>query len=370
MKIRPFRAVIPKMNFVASPHTFFKSVREKYPEYKEGNFFKKASQEAIYIYNIKKEKSTHTGIITCTHIKEFISNRIKKHENTLKAKEQQQIDLMLLRSAVVKPILVFYPEEKKINTAIQQHQKANDPFFEIKIEESGEVHTIWEVKDGAEVEHFVQLFHDQVPEAYIADGHHRSASAARMYLQHKEEKMKDNPYDYLMSAYFPSSQLDIWEFNRIIDLSKDFSPTRFLANLTKLFDIEYMFKPIKPKKKFQLSMYMNGEWYKMSWKKDLLKKYGKNKVVLDANLLNEHVLHDIIGITDVRTDERISYSEGIHGIQDFVKRVEKREGQVGFILYPVDIEDLIGIADKNKIMPPKSTWFEPRMKNGILVQEH
>lgn len=370
MKIRPFRAVIPKMNFVASPQTFFKAVREKYPEYKEGNFFKKASQEAIYIYRISKGKNSHTGIITCTHTKEFISNKIKKHENTLKAKEQQQIDLMLLRSAVVKPILVFYQEQKKIDAAIQQHIKSNKHFFEIEIEENKEIHTIWEIKDGTEVDSLVKLFKDLIPEAYIADGHHRSASNALMYKQLKAENAKHNPYEYLMTAYFPSSQLDIWEFNRIIDLSKDFSPTRFLANLTKLFDIEYMFKPVKPEKKFQLSMYINSEWYSMTWKKEVLKSYGKNKVVLDANLLNQHVLQNIIGIEDVRTDTRLSYSEGVNGIDEFVKKVDKQEGHIGFILFPVDIQDLIRIADKNKIMPPKSTWFEPRMKNGILVQEH
>ncbi len=370
MKIRPFRAVIPKMNFVASPQTFFSSVRQKYPEYKEGNFFKKASQEAIYLYQINRNNKTHTGLITCTHTKEFISNKIKKHENTLKAKEQQQIDLMLLRSAVVKPILVFYEEVKKINIAIQNHINDNDLFFEIELEENNEIHTIWEIKEGDEIELFQKLFKELIPEAYIADGHHRSAANALMYKQHKAEKSEYNPFEYLMTAYFPAPELEIWDFNRILNLSKDFSPTRFLAKMSKLFDIEFMFKPEKPKKKFHMSMYLNNEWYSMSWKKEILKKQGKTKVVLDATLLNEYVLEDIIGIKDVRTDTRIKYCEGIKGIDDFINRIEKNEGQLGFVLYPVMMEDLIAIADKNKIMPPKSTWFEPRMKNGLLVQEH
>lgn len=364
MLIRPFRAVLPNMKFVASPKAFFSSVREKYPDYKKGNFFKKAAKEAIYVLQIIRQGEKHEGIITCTHIDEFTSQRIKKHENTISAKEQQQIDLMLKRGAGVKPVLVFHKESKKIGTWVKEIIKSKKRTLEVKFSKE-EIHKIWSVTDADKIEHICTLFKNFIDEAYIADGHHRCSSAALMSDNYKDEIV--NPYEYLMTSFFPASQLKIYDFNRIINLMDQVTPTRFIVELSKYCNIEVLEEFEKPTRKFEMTMYLQKEWYKVSWKKNVLK--FKSKILLDANLMNEYIMQKILNIEDIRTDTRIKYLEGVKKTEAFKNQCGKTENAVGFVLYPVDISDLISIADQRKIMPPKSTWFEPRMKNGLLVQE-
>ncbi len=363
MLIRPFRAVLPNMKFVASPKAFFSSVREKYTDYKKGNFFKKAAKEAIYVLQIERNGSFHEGIITCAHIEEFVSQRIKKHENTISAKEQQQIDLILKRGAGVKPVLVFHKEVKKITTWIKTIV-AQKKLLEVKFN-AKEIHRIWSVTDAEEIEKICKLFKKHVPEGYIADGHHRCASTALMAENYADEEV--NPYEYLMTSFFPSSDLQIYDFNRIINVLQDVSPVKFMVQLSKYCDISVLDEYRKPTEKFEIIMYLGKEWYSLKWKKKYLN--SKKNILLDANLLNKYVLTEIFDFQDIRTDTRIKYLEGVKSINDFKDQCNKIENGIGFMLYPVDIKDLIAIADRKKIMPPKSTWFEPRMKNGIIVQE-
>lgn len=363
MLIRPFRAVLPNMKFVASPKTFFSSVREKYPDYKKGNFFKKAAKEAIYVLQIERNGELHEGIVTCTHIDEFISQRIKKHENTISSKEQQQIDLILRRGAGVKPVLVFHKEVKKISTWIKEIV-SRKKLLEVKFS-SKEIHRIWTITDAEEIEHICKLFDKHVPEGYIADGHHRCASTALMSANHDKEDI--NPYEYLMTSFFPSSHLKIYDFNRIVNALQDISPVRFTVQLSKYCDIQVLDEYRKPSEKFEIIMYLGKEWYSLKWKNKLLR--SKKEVLLDANLMNKYILKETLDFQDIRTDTRIKYLEGVKSVDSFKNQCNKIENSIGFILYPVDIKDLIEIADNKKIMPPKSTWFEPRMKNGIIVQE-
>ena len=363
MLIRPFRAVLPNMKFVASPKAFFSSVREKYPDYKKGNFFKKAAKEAIYVLQIERNGEMHEGIVTCAHIDEFVSQRIKKHENTISVKEQQQIDLILKRGAGVKPVLVFHKEVKKISDWIKDII-TRKRLLEIKFN-AKEIHRIWTVTDAEEIEHICKLFKKHIPEGYIADGHHRCASTALMSANHNEEEV--NPYEYLMTSFFPSTHLKIYDFNRIVNALQDISPVNFIVQLSEHCDISVLDKYRKPKEKFEIIMYLGKEWYCLKWKKKLLR--SKKNILLDANLMNKYILNDILGFEDIRTDTRIKYLEGVKTIESFKNQCNKIDKGIGFILYPVDIRDLIEIADQKKIMPPKSTWFEQRMKNGIIVQE-
>ena len=363
MLIRPFRAVLPNMKFVASPKAFFSSVRVKYSDYKRGNFFKKAAKEAIYVLQIERDEEIHEGIITCAHIDEFTSQRIKKHENTISSKEQQQIDLLLKRGAGVKPVLVFHKEVKKISTWIKE-VIARRKLLEIKFSEK-EIHRVWRVTDPDDIANICKLFKKYVPEGYIADGHHRSASTALMSANHENEKV--NPYEYLMTSFFPSSHLKIYDFNRIVNALQDISPVKFMVHLSKYCDITVLDRFRKPNEKFEIIMYLGREWYCLRWKKNLLR--SKKEVLLDANLMNKYIFSEILNFEDIRTDTRIKYIEGVKSMLTFRNQCNKIENGIGFILYPVDIKDLIEIADNGKIMPPKSTWFEPRMKNGIIVQE-
>lgn len=364
MHIRPFRAVLPNMKFVASPKVFFSSVREKYPDYKKGKFFRKAAKEAVYVLQITRDNVKHEGLITCAHIDEYVSQRIKKHENTISAKEQQQIDLILKRGAGVKPVLVFHKEVKKISSWIKEIVSSKKKTFEVKFSDR-EIHKIWSVTEAEDIEHICKLFKKHVKEAYIADGHHRCSSTALMANNHKDDLV--NPYEYLMTSFFPSNQLKIYDFNRIINTRDEITPVRFMAELSKYCDVEHISKFQNPSQKFEMVMYIQKEWYVIKWKKKILSR--RSSILLDANLMNKYIMSEILQIEDIRTDNRIKYQEGVKGLDSFKNQCHKVDNAIGFVLYPVDINDLIQIADQKKIMPPKSTWFEPRMKNGTVVQE-
>ena len=369
MRIKPFQAVYPDFDFIASPDSFFGTVKQDYPEYSKNGFFKKTAQEAIYICQIKNKRRSYTGIITCTDILDYIDGKIKKHENTIAAKEQQQMHLLIARTAMVKPILICYPDVEEINTLIKKYIKSNEKFYSTTFETNQETHNFWEVNDGDTIQKLQELFEQKIPESYIADGHHRCAATALLHTR-TQDKKNAKACNELLSAYFPSSELEIHDFNRVVEaISNTCSLTHFMARLSLVCDIELMKKPAKPSKKHEMSLYINQEWYKIVWKKSVLKKYKKEKVNLDATLLDEKVLKEIIGIEDIRTDLRIKYIEGPKGIDDIVNRCNKNENRIAFFLYPVQLKDLMTIADDNKIMPPKSTWFEPRMKNGLLVKD-
>ncbi len=368
MRIRPFRAVYPNLDYVTSPDEFFGTVREKYPAYKESGFFQRTAQESIYIYQIVSQKRTHTGIIACTDIHDYLDGKIKKHENTLAAKEQQQMHLILARGAIVKPILLTYPDVPSLNKLIKKIVKEQTLFYEVQFEKTGHIHRFWEVKDGQLIEQFQQLFQQKVPISYIADGHHRTSTTALMY-----KRMLDRPdepdYDQMLCTFFPVSELAVHDYNRIIESSPDISITTFMAKIAQVFDIEILDGPQKPTAKHEIVMYVNREWFRLQWKKEILKEYKKATVILDATLLNEKVLENILGIMDVRTDLRVRYVEGPKGLNEIRQKTNKDDSRVGFVLYPVELSDLMKVADAGEVMPPKSTWFEPRIKNGLIVQE-
>ena len=218
------------------------------------------------------------------------------------------------------------------------------------------------------IEKIQQLFVKKIPETYIADGHHRSAASALLYSRIKKKK-KINPYEDLLCAFFQEDQLEIYDYNRIVDASGDITITQFMAKLSQVFDFEILNKPAKPKRKHEIVMFVYKEWFLLKWKPEILKKYKNQKIILDARLLDEHVLKNILGIKDVKTDTRIKYVSGTIGIEAIRTKTLKSESKVGFCLYPAQMSDLLTTADEGGVMPPKSTWFEPRMKNGLIVQE-
>jgi len=188
-------------------------------------------------------------------------------------------------------------------------------------------------------------------------------------LYERMKKKGNKKYDQLLAVYFPTSELEVHDYNRVVEGLEDCTPTMFMVRMGQIFDIEILDEPAKPENKHEITLFINREWYKLTWKKSVLKEYQKKKVLLDANMLDERVLRDILGITDVRTDNRISYVEGPKGVDAVRSQVIKSRYRIGFCLYPVELEDLMKIADSGKTMPPKSTWFEPRVKNGMIILE-
>ncbi|MEM6963650.1 MAG: DUF1015 family protein [Bacteroidota bacterium] len=368
MIIRPFQAVYPNTDYIASSDSFFGTVKEEYIAYRKSGFFNKASQESIYIYHIQTPHRTHTGIIASADINDYLDKKIKKHENTLAATEQRQMYLLMNRKAIVKPVLLIHPKVKKLSNMLHTIMQESVPFYTIHFESEDQHHTLWEVADGNRIEKIQQLFAKKIPETYIADGHHRCAASALLYTRTKKKK-KANPFENLLTAFFAEDQLEIYDYNRVVDASGDVTLTQFMAQLSQVFEITIVDTPMKPQQKHEIVMFLNKEWFLLKWRKAVLDKYKDQEILLDSRLLDIYVLKNILGIADVKTDTRIKYVSGTEGLEAIRTKTLKSESRVGFCLYPAQMSDLLTTADQGGVMPPKSTWFEPRMKNGLIVQE-
>ncbi len=367
MHILPFKALYPNMELIPSPDYFFATVREEFPEYHESGFFHQCEAESLYIYQIHTARRDYLGLVACVDLRDYREGAIKKHEQTLADQEQKQMQLALRRKAGVKPVLLTYPDKPDIRQWIQQHTEYRAPMLEVHFDDDGQHHRIWAVNAQDDIEAILKLFLDQVPVTYIADGHHRIATTALMH-EKLESPLEQGHYGVLISAFFSASELEIFDFNRVVEALTDISPARFMVRLSAIFEIECLSRPEKPSCKHELTMFLQKEWYRLRWKPHVLDACGAGVAALDAALLNELVLKDILGIEDVRNDLRVEYVEGPKGLEGLHKKAMKSEHTAAFCLYPIQIGDLFALADAEQMLPPKSTWFEPRMKNGMLVQ--
>lgn len=356
------------MDFVTSADHFFSTVKEQYSEYVKSGFFEKSPQEGFYVYQIKHNDLVFTGLVAAVDIHDYTEGRILKHEHTLATKEQQQIHLILKRHAQVKPVLLTYPKNKAVSKLLHQHIQNEKPDINIFFEQLNETHTFWGIRGGKMIEKIQKLFKKEVPISYIADGHHRSSATALMHAKTKNIEAGKS-YGKLLCAFFETTELEIFDFNRVIEGLNEVSPTYFMARMSQLFEIEPLDEPAKPSKKYEITLFINKEWYRLTWRKEVLDAYKDNPVVLDVTLLNEKVLNEILGIKDVRMDLRVKYVEGPKGIEGLKGKALKNEQRIGFCLYPVEMSDFIKISDLGETLPPKSTWFEPRIKNGLIVKE-
>lgn len=365
MHIKPFKAAYPDFRFIASVDGFFSTVKEDYTKYKQSGFFQKASQAAFYIYEIQRKNRKHTGLIALAHIKDYLDGLIKIHENTLPAKEQQQTQMLLAREAQVKPVLITCKDVFELQKTLNENKLKDKLFYSTTFESSGEVHTLWEISDSSTIQKVTTIVDKKVPEVFIADGHHRSSTMARLY--EKNLDLNPNPYSHLLVALFPKNQLEVHDFNRLVQGLRADALSSFVADISQLCNITPLDKGRKPEKKHQMTMFINREWYLLEWRSSLLEKHKEDSVLLDADLLDQYVFEKILGIKDVRLDARLKYVEGPAGVEGLQAKVLKNENRIGFCLYPIELDDLMSVAKRNGIMPPKSTWFEPRIKNGLAV---
>jgi len=369
MHILPFQAIYPNLSLIASPDSFFGNVKHKYPEYVKNGFFKKSSSESIYVYQIKSPKESYRGIISGTHISEFMNDKILTHENTLAQKEQQMMNVVLRNQAMVKPILLAYKKSKNINNFIHEVIENQESFFEVEFKESQEVHAIWEVSKGENIQKLKQLFATEIKQSYIADGHHRRQTTINLF-ENKDSKAKyQESLSGVLTIYFSFDQLKIFDYNRIIVPFTKGKAMIFMARLSQHFNIRPLKSAKKPQKKHEITMYLHKQWYLLEWKKSVLKAHKGQMVIFDAYLLNKYVLEEIVGIEEIRTDRRIKYVDGNSTFNRFQEIVRDNKKAVGFCLYPISAKELRVIAENNLTLPPKSTWFEPRIKNGMIVKE-
>ena len=365
MQLLPFRATFPKLEKIEAPEQFFGNVKQEYHKYFVEGFFNEIPEPSMFVYQITKEGRSFTGVISGVHLEDCLNDRVRKHEETLSEKEEKQLQLLVRRKAAVKPVLLAHQPVEEIKVWLEDYTSANAPLMEFTLRSGKENHIIWQISEASQITSLQRLFSEKVPITYIADGHHRTSTALRLF---DETEGAQEDYASLFAAFFPIHDIQILDFNRVIDNLNGLSATKFMALLSKSFEIEPLQEPAKPSRKFELTMYLRGEWYRLTWKERIMLEYASEPVVLDAMMLNHKVMSKLLGIEDVRNDKRVKYIEGPKGIKGLLKQADKVPDGVAFCLYPVQMDEVIEVADIGQVLPPKSTWFEPRMKNGLLVK--
>ncbi|NOR74001.1 MAG: DUF1015 family protein [Draconibacterium sp.] len=324
-----------------------------------------------YIYAQTMNGQTQYGIVGAAACADYENQIIKKHELTRPEKEEDRMVLTRYLNANIEPVFFAYKavaEIDEIVAAIVKEYKADYDFTA----EDGFGHHFWVIDDAKTNEKIEQLFEEKVPFTYVADGHHRTAAAARIGV----EKTNQNPnhtgneeYNFFMAVHFPDNQLQIIDYNRAVTDLNGLSDVDFLAELSKSFDVENMGPEIyKPTKLHEFSLYLSGSWYKLISQKGTFDNSDPIGV-LDVTILSKHILEPVLDIKDLRISKRIDFIGGIRGLGELKKRVDSGAMKAAFALYPVSMQQLINIADSGNIMPPKTTWFEPKLRSGLVIHK-
>ena len=311
---------------------------------------------------------TQYGLVACCHFEDYLSGKIKKHELTRKDKEEDRMIHVRNQKANIEPVFFSYPDVPEMDEIVESIVGTQAPEYDF-VAADGFGHTFWKIEDGKTIDKITEIF-ENIPALYVADGHHRTAAAARV----GEELMKKNPnhtgqeeYCWFLAVIFPDNQLKIIDYNRVVKDLNGLTDEQFLAALEKKFEVKDMGTEIyKPSALHNFGMYLSGHWYSLTARKGT---YDDSDPigVLDVTVLSNLVLDEILGIKDLRTDKRIDFVGGIRGLGELVRRVDSGEMKVAFALYPVSMKQLIDIADSGNIMPPKTTWFEPKLRSGIVI---
>jgi len=349
----------------------YDKVVENFNMFKEKKWLVKEATEVFYIYAQTMEGRTQYGIVGCAHIDDYLNDNIKKHELTRKNKEEDRMIHVRITNANVEPVFFSYPRHPKIDAIVEKIVKEQEPEYDF-VADDGFGHHFWVINDTTINKEIVEIFEKEIPSLYVADGHHRTAAAALV----GREKRANNPahtgneeYNYFMAVFFPDNQLKIIDYNRVVKDLNGLTKEQFIAALKETFEVEEKGAEIyTPAKLHEFSIYLDGKWYKLNAK---IGTYNDNDPigVLDVTILSNLILDQILGIKDLRTDNRIDFIGGIRGLDELKRRVDNGEMAVAFALYPVSMKQLIDIADTGNIMPPKTTWFEPKLRSGLVIHE-
>lgn len=367
MKIHPFQAIYPNVDLIASTDSFFSTVRDDYVQYYQNGFFDKATDQAFYLLEIRKGNKIHSGVIVTLDVTDYSKGKIVKHEQTIASSEQEMLKVLLQRGAMVKPVLLCHPEVKDITNEMQRLKKANDPFLILSTTIGDNEYTLYKVSPQDAVS-LIDLYKTLVPKVYIADGHHRCSTGEKLINYQRGKEGKD--YSLLLAALFSFDQLDILDYNRVVQLPYHLKLTKFIAAVSDVANIKHLERPQKPTRKHDLTMCIQDEWYQLTWKDEVLKKYKDSPAILDAYVLDKEILENILGIKDIRTDNRVDYIPGNLGPERVEEKARSSEHHIGFCIYPVQFDELVKVSDSGGTLPPKSTWFEPRMINGLVVKSY
>ena len=367
-----YRVIKPEIEF---PDDFDHYAKEVYQ--RGADNFKKLMDEGVmkmddtenfYAYQIVMGDHTQTGLVGCCSIDDYFNNVIKKHELTRPDKEEDRKNHVRYGKANYEPVFFSYPKVNEIDTVVNEVRKG-EPVYDITTDD-GFRHTLWVISDRNKVAKIQSLFETKVPSIYVADGHHRTAAGA-LVGKELREAAGGNPndgkrYNYFMAVLFPDDQLKIIDYNRVVKDLHGMSYNEFLTELEKRFDVEAVDGQYKPGGLHHFGLYMNGQWYKMIARPGTFDDQDPVGV-LDVTILSKQVLEPLLGIVDLRTDKRIDFVGGIRGLEELERRVDSGNMKAAFAMYPVSMKQLIDISDNGMIMPPKVTWFEPKLRSGLFV---
>ena len=362
----------PEIDFdpIADEHSqpVYEKAVENFRRWRDEGWLVQDDEERYYIYAQTMDGRTQYGLAMCCHFEDYLSGAIKKHELTRPDKEEDRMIHVNNQSANIEPVFFAYPANEEIDAIVKSIVENEEPEYDF-VAADGFGHHMWPVKDKAVNDRITEIF-ASIPALYVADGHHRTAAAARV----GQERMKANPnhtgeeeYCYFLAVTFPDNQLAIIDYNRVVRDLNGLTPDELLEKLNESFVVECKGEDIyKPDALHNFSMYLEGKWYSLTAKEGT---YDDNDPigVLDVTVLSDLVLDKILGIEDLRTSKRIDFVGGIRGLGELKRRVDSGEMKVAFALYPVSMKQLIDIADTGNIMPPKTTWFEPKLRSGVVI---
>ncbi len=362
----------PEIDFdpIADEHSqqVYDKAVANFKAWKERGWLVQDEQEHYYIYAQTMNGRTQYGIAMCCHFEDYLSGAIKKHELTRPDKEEDRMIHVRNQKANIEPVFFAYPDDEQINAIVADVVANNAADYDF-IAEDGFGHHFWVVRGEEHNRRITELF-AQIPALYVADGHHRTAAAARVgqeCMKANANHTGDEEYCYFLAVTFPASQLKIIDYNRVVRDLNGLSKEEFLSKVSESFEVKLMGAEIyTPQNLHNFSMYMDGEWYSLTAREGT---YNDNDPigVLDVTVLSDLVLDKILGIADLRTSKRIDFVGGIRGLGELKNRVDSGEMKVAFALYPVSMQQLIDIADTGNIMPPKTTWFEPKLRSGVVI---
>lgn len=344
---------------------------KNFAQWQKNGWLVQDKKPCYYVYAQTMEGRTQYGLVLCAHTDDYAEGKIKKHELTRKDKEDDRMVHVKIQNANIEPVFFAYKDNSQLNEIVSRTVAAAPEYS--FTDENGFGHSFWVIDDDATIEKITDIFTNKVNAFYVADGHHRTAAAARVGAERRSGNAAhtgDEEYNYFMAVCFPETQLKIIDYNRVVKDLNGLTPEQFLSALEEDFTVT----PYEgegechPSHLHNFSMYLGGKWYSMETKPG---RYDDNDPigVLDVTILSNLVLDKILGIKDLRTDKRIDFVGGIRGLGELSRRVDSGEMKVAFALYPVSMKQLTDIADSGNIMPPKTTWFEPKLRSGLAIHK-
>jgi uncharacterized protein (DUF1015 family) len=365
-----YHVIKPEIDFPPGTNPYspeiYKKGKENMERFLHDEIFFQDKKECLYIYQQTMDGRKQTGIVGTASVDDYFNDVIKKHELTRKDKEEDRKEHIRVSNMNYEPVFLAYPHNPEIDEIVNQ-LTLQKPEYDF-IADDGIAHTFWTVEEETTIKKLCSLF-EKIPFTYIADGHHRTAAAAGV----GREKREQNPhytgkeaYNFFLAVLFPDTQLKIYDYNRVVKDINGLSVSDFIKKISEHFFVEekgQMHRPIHP---HNFGMYLEKKWYSLTAKEET---YNEADIIssLDVTILYEYILKPILNIVDLRTDKRIDFVGGIRGLQELERRVNSGEMAVAFALYPVSMKQLFAIADAGKIMPPKTTWFEPKLRSGLVV---